>query len=145
MGKVGRRGPMKNPGNEQMMRGGKPGGIAYKFLRLFTVIHPGEALTTLLLSFNIFLLLTSYYILKPIRKALILTGQTAEIETYLYAAMAVLLIFVVKAFSTLATKVSRQILITWVTLFFISNLALFYVLYLLDTPVAVMGVISLSG
>jgi AAA family ATP:ADP antiporter len=133
---------MKSPGNDPMMKSQKEStGFFYRILRIFTVVHPGEALTTFLLSFNIFLLLTSYYILKPIRKALILTGQTAEIETYLYAAMAILLIFVVKAFSSLASKVSRQILITWVTLFFISNLVLFYVLYLLGTPVAVLGVI----
>jgi AAA family ATP:ADP antiporter len=133
---------MKSPENEPMMKSQKGfAGIFYKILRLFTVVYPGEALTAFLLSFNIFLFLTSYYILKPIRKALILTGQTAEIETYLYAAMAILLIFVVKAFSSLSSKVSRQLLITWVTLFFISNLVLFYVLYLLGTPVAVMGVI----
>jgi len=133
---------MKNPGNEEMMKSPKESaGIFYKILRIFTVVHPGEALTVFLLSFNIFLFLTSYYILKPIRKALILTGQTAEIEVYLYAVMAVLLIFVVKAFSALSSRVSRQILITWVTLFFISNLVLFYVLYLLGTPVAIMGVI----
>jgi len=55
--------------------------------------------------------------------------------------MAVLLIFVVKAYSSLSSRVSRQILITWVTLFFISNLFLFYVLYLLDTPIATMAVL----
>jgi len=116
-------------------------GLLYKILRLFTVVHAGEALTAFLLSFNIFMLLTAYYILKPIRKALMLTGQTAEMETYLYAAMAVLLVFVVKAFSSLSSRVPRQILITWVTLFFISNLVLFYVLYLLSTPVAIMAII----
>jgi AAA family ATP:ADP antiporter len=133
---------MKSPGNEEMIKSPKESfGILYKILRIFTVVYPGEALTAFLLSFNIFLFLTSYYILKPIRKALILTGQTAEIETYLYAVMAVLLIFVVKAFSALSSRVSRQILITWVTLFFISNLVFFYVLYLLGTPVAIMGII----
>lgn len=133
---------MKSPGNEPVMKSQKESvGIFYKILRLFTVVHPGEALTAFLLSFNIFMLLTAYYILKPIRTALMLTGQTAELQTYLYAAMAVLLIFVVKAFSGLSSKVSRQLLITWVTLFFISNLVIFYMLYLLKTPVAVMAII----
>ncbi len=133
---------MKSPGNEPMMKSQKgSAGFFYKILRLFTVVHPGEALTAFLLSFNLFMLLTAYYILKPIRKALILTGQTAEMETYLYAAMAILLIFVVKAFSSLSSRFPRQILITWVTLFFISNLAIFYVLYLAGTPVAVMAII----
>jgi len=133
---------MKTSGNDEMMRSQKEStGIIYKILRIFTVVHPGEALTVLLLSFNIFLILTSYYILKPIRKGITLTGVGPEIETYLYAAMAVLLIFVVKAYSSLSSKVPRQILITWVTLFFISNLFLFYVLYLLDTPLATMAVL----
>jgi AAA family ATP:ADP antiporter len=57
------------------------------------------------------------------------------------AAQAILLIFVVKAFSKIASKVARQILITWVTLFFISNLILFYLLDLAGAPVSVMGIV----
>jgi len=104
-------------------------GIVYKALRIFTEIRPGEVPTALLLSLNVFLLLAAYYIIKPIREALILRSYTPEEKSYLYAAMAVLLIFVVKLFSLIASKVPRQLLITWVTLFFISNLFLFYLLH----------------
>lgn len=113
----------------------------YRFLRIFTVIHPGEGLTLFLLTLNIFLILTAYSILKPVRKALILTGQSAEVEAYLYGAMAIVLVFVIKAFSYLSGKFPRQLLITWVTLFFISNLIIFYVLHLFGLSMAILSVI----
>ena len=116
-------------------------GIAYKVLRLFTVIHPGEATTAILLTFNIYLLLLAYYIIKPVREALIIGGQGAAIKSYLSAAIAVLLIFFVKAFSTSASYFPRQKLITWVTLFFISNLVVFYLLSFLDISSSIMGVV----
>jgi AAA family ATP:ADP antiporter len=116
-------------------------GISYRLLRLFTVIYPGEAAKALLLFLNVFLLLFAYYIIKPVRDALILTGQSAEIKSYMGAAQAVLLIFVVKAFSKVASKFPRHLLITWVTLFFISNLILFYILDLVGVPISVMGIV----
>lgn len=112
--------------------GGKTGTASwnYRLLRLFTIILPGEATTALLLTCNVFLLLVAYYILKPIREALFLSKFSPELKSILGAAQAVLLIFVVKAFSRLASRVPRQILITRVTAFFISNLVLFYGLHL---------------
>ncbi|MFC2164041.1 NTP/NDP exchange transporter [Acidobacteriota bacterium] len=116
-------------------------GNIHKFLRLFTVIHPGEVLTVILFTINIFLIGGTYSILKPVRKGLILTGHTAEQETYLFAVVAVLLIFVVKIFSLLSSKIPRQKLIASVTLFFISNLVLFYILSESDTPLSVLGIV----
>ena len=119
----------------------KAPGIFHKFLRLFTVVHPGEVLTVLLLAFNIFLIGGAYSILKPVRKGLILTRHSAEQETYLYAVVAVLLIFVVKIFSYLSTKVPRHKLIASVTLFFISNLILFYLLREAGISLSILGVV----
>jgi AAA family ATP:ADP antiporter len=116
-------------------------GYIYKFLKLFTVIHPGEAVTAFLMALNMFLILTSYYILRPVRQGLILAVFSAESTAYLYAAMAVLFIFFNSWFSRLSSKVPRQKLITVVTLFFISNLMLFYGLYLGGVPMSVMGVV----
>lgn len=113
----------------------------YRFLRLFTVIHPGEAGTTWLLSLTMFLLFTGYYFLRPVRKALILTEWSPNLESYLGGAIAVLLIFVVKIFSHIASKVPRQKLITWITLFFISNLILFYIIYVAGVSPAVISII----
>ena len=101
----------------------------HRILGIFTVIHPGEALTAALLTANLFLLLTAYYIIKPVREALMLGSWSPEAKSYLGVAQAVLLIFIVKAFSRLASRVPRHVLITRVTLFFISNLVLFYLLH----------------
>ena len=70
-----------------------------------------------------------------------MTKYSAESKAYLYAAMAVLFIFFNSWFSRLSSKVPRQKLITVVTLFFISNLMLFYVLNLAGTPMSVMGIV----
>ncbi|MCR4410266.1 MAG: Npt1/Npt2 family nucleotide transporter [Candidatus Saccharicenans sp.] len=113
----------------------------YRLLRLFTDIRPGEASKALLLTFNIFLLLLAYYIIKPVRDALILAGRGAEIKSYLAGAQAILLILVIKAFSYLASRVPRHLLITWVTLFFISNLIIFYILNIAGVPLGTMGII----
>jgi uncharacterized damage-inducible protein DinB len=107
-------------------------------LRLFADIRDGEVGTALLLMLNVFLLFTAYYILKPTREALILQGGSteifgwtvgkAQIKSYASAGMALLLIFVVQWYGRLASAVPRQKLITFVTLFFISNLVVFYML-----------------
>lgn len=113
----------------------------HKILKIFTDIQPGETLTAILLMFNVFLLLAAYYILKPFRDALMLQEWPAEIKSYLGAAIAVMLIFVVKAFSLIASRFPRQKLITWVTLFFISNLGIFYILHLAGVGAGLMGII----
>lgn len=115
--------------------------LVYRLLRVFTVIYPGEAGKALLLFINVFLLMFAYYIIKPVRDALILSGQSAEIKAYMGAAQAILLIFVVKAFSRVASRFPRHMLITWVTLFFVSNLVLFFFLDMAGVPMSVMGII----
>ncbi|MBM3296007.1 MAG: translocase [Candidatus Aminicenantes bacterium] len=116
--------------------------IGYAFLRLFTDIRPGEAAKAFLLTLNIFTLLLAYYLIKPVREALLLVDKDApRIKSYLSGAQAVLLVFVILGFSWLASKVSRHKLITWVTLFFISNLAVFYILHLAGVGAGVMGIV----
>jgi AAA family ATP:ADP antiporter len=122
-------------------KGQKSLGLVYKILKIFTDIKPGEALTSFLLMFNIFLLMTAYYIIKPVREALIIGEWSPEVKSYLGAAIAVLLVFVVKAFSRIASRVPRQLLITYVTLFFISNLVLFYLLSVSGLSSKAMGII----
>lgn len=117
------------------------GGALYLLLRLFTEVRPGEVVTAFLLGLNIFLLLTAYYIIKPVREGLILGGVGAEGKSYLSAVIAVLLVFVVKAFSSIASRVSRQKLISRVTVFFISNLVIFYFLSLSSISQKMLGLI----
>jgi ATP:ADP antiporter, AAA family len=99
-------------------------------LNLFTDVRSGELTTALLLMTNLFLLLASYYLLKTIREPLILTGTGggADVKSYSAAATAGLLIVLVPLYSALANRVSRVTLINSVTLFFISNLVIFFIL-----------------
>lgn len=118
-----------------------PNGFGYRFLRLFADIREGEAPKALLLALNIFLLLLAYYILKPLRESLLLVDKDSpQVKSYLSGAQAILFIFVIKAFSRLASKVPRHILITWTTTFFISNLVVFYFLNLGGMAVKPMGI-----
>jgi len=133
---------MKKNDAEISRAGGKnQSGIWYKILRIFTDVYPGEALTVLLLTLNGFLLFLAYYIIKPLRDALMLVSKSAEVKLYLSAAIAVSLIFVVKTFNLIASRFPRHKLITWVTLFFMSNLGIFYVLHISGVGPGAMGII----
>ena len=96
-----------------------------KFLSLFSDIRPGEGGTVALLVLNAFIMLGLYYILKPVREGLILSGFGAVIKSYSSAAMALLLVFVVPVYGAFAARVNRVWLLSGMTLFFISNLVLF--------------------
>jgi AAA family ATP:ADP antiporter len=95
-------------------------------LSLVADVRAGEVVPALLLSANVFVLLASYYILKTVREALILSEAGAEVKSYSAAGQALLLLGVIPAYSFIASKATRSKLITWVTLFFVSNLAIFY-------------------
>lgn len=111
------------------------------FLRLFTDVREGETAQALLLTLLFFLLLLSYYLIKPVREALLLVDASApRMKSYLSGTQAVLFIFVVQAFGALASRVARHRLITRVTLFFIFNLAVFYALHLAGVPTKGLGI-----
>ena len=118
-----------------------PLNIFYRFLRLFTVIYPGETTKAFLLTLNSFLIMFGYYQIKAIRSGLLLARHKAEIQSYLAIPQAFLLIFVVWAFSKIASRYPRHILITYVTLFCISNLILFNIMNWAGVSVAVMGLV----
>jgi AAA family ATP:ADP antiporter len=97
-----------------------------RFLTLFTDVRAGEGTLTLLMALNIFLLLTSYYLIRPVREALILSSGGAEAKSYLAAAMAVLLFFLVGGYAKLVSRYERTRLITVVTGIFIGCLIAFW-------------------
>lgn len=121
--------------------GPAPRGAVDRFLRLFTVIHPGETTKALILTLNSFLIMFGYYQIKPVREGLLLSAHPATIKSYLAIPQAILLIFVVKVFARIASRYPRHLLITYVTLFCISNLVLFNVLYWIGVPVSWTGII----
>lgn len=100
--------------------------ILEKCLSLFADVRPGEGRIVIALTVNLALLLASYYLLKTVRESLILTEGGAEVKSYSAAAQAVLLVLLVPAYGAFASRVPRLKLITWVTLFFIFQLILFY-------------------
>jgi len=103
-------------------------GVMDWLLRPFADVHAGEAGPALLMALNVFLLLGCYYILKPVREALILTSSGAEIKSYASSGQVLLLLFLVPAYSAFASRVNRTALLTSVTLFFAANLVAFYFL-----------------
>jgi AAA family ATP:ADP antiporter len=109
-----------------------------RFLGLFTEMHPGEGPSALLLSLNLFLILVAYYLLKPVREALILAGGGAEVKSYAAAGQALLLLGAVPLYGWLAARVPRRRLINVVTLFFAACLVAFYLLAQAKVPLGIV-------
>ncbi len=112
--------------------------ILEHFLSLFTPVRAGEGISAVLLFANLFILLTSYYIIKPVREALILAEGSAELKSYMAAGQAILLIFAIRGYSKLANHFPRKPLITVVTVFFALCLVLFYILGQFSIPLGVI-------
>lgn len=108
-----------------------------RLLRPFTVVRDGEAPTALLLAGNVFLLLTAYYVIKPVREALILSGNGAEVKSYAAAGQAVLLLGLVPLYGALADRLPRRRLLNVVTGFFVACLVGFYLLARAGAPVGI--------
>ena len=105
-----------------------------RLLGVFTEVRTGEAGTSLLLALNVFLLLTTYYIVKPVREALILVGGGAEVKSYAAAGQALLLLLAVPAYAALVSRMQRRTLINVVTLFFAACMVGFYLLAAAGVP-----------
>ncbi|HEX5574578.1 MAG TPA: hypothetical protein VFX42_01790, partial [Gemmatimonadales bacterium] len=112
-------------------------GVLDRVLSPFTDVRPGEGATALLLALNVFLLLASYYFIKPVREALILSGEGAEVKSYAAAGQAVLLLGLVPAYGILADRLPRRGLLNAVTVFFVACLVAFYALTQAGVPVGV--------
>jgi AAA family ATP:ADP antiporter len=109
-------------------------------LRPFSKVHPGEGPIAVLMLSCVFLILTSYYLMKTAREGLILAGGTFglrgdELKTYATGAMALLLVGVVPAYGMLASRVRRIRLINVSYAIVMACLGGFYVLGRLGVPV----------
>lgn len=116
---------------------GRRRAAADRIVALFTSVRTGEGLGALLLAANVFLLLAAYYMLKTVREALILSEGGAEVKSYSSAGQALLLLVAVPAYGWLASRVNRMRLVASVTLFFIANLAGFFLLAQAGVPIGV--------
>ena len=111
--------------------------VLERFLCLFANVRGGEGATAVLLTLNVFILMLAYYIIKPVREALILAGQGAEIKAYTSAGQAILLLGAVPLYALLAGRFPRRRLINVVTAFFIACLGVFYILGQLRVPLGI--------
>jgi AAA family ATP:ADP antiporter len=113
-----------------------------RILRPITIVEPGEATSALLLTLNVFLLLCAYYIVKPVREALILAQPSgAEYKAYMSGAIAFLLLFVVPIYAKFVDRLPRAQLVIMTTLFFALNLLLFWVAIAIPSLATQLGLI----
>jgi len=109
-------------------------------LRPMSRVHTGEGIVAVLMLACVFLILTSYYVMKTAREGLILAGGTFglkgdELKTYANGAMALLLIGIVPAYGILANRVRRIRLINVSYAIVIACLVAFYVLARSGVPI----------
>jgi ATP:ADP antiporter, AAA family len=97
-------------------------------LSICAPVEAGEGPTALLLTMNLFVLMTAYYIIKPVRESLILGGAGPEVKSYAGAVGALAFVLIVPLYSKLASRLDRIRLINGVTAFFTVNLIIFCVL-----------------
>jgi ATP:ADP antiporter, AAA family len=97
-----------------------------RLLSVICDVRPGEGPGAFILAINLFTLLGAYYLLKTVRESLILAEGGAEVKAYSSAAQAIILLGVVPVYGWIATHLNRNRLLRWTTLFFASNLLIFY-------------------
>lgn len=120
-----------------------------KALAAFAEVHPREIVTALLMTVTVFLLLTSYYLLKVVREPLILKAGGAEVKSYAAVGQAALMVLTTRAYAWLTSRLPRMRLTVAVYVFFAICIAAFEVLALADVPIGVpfylfVGVFSLT-
>jgi ATP:ADP antiporter, AAA family len=112
-----------------------------RVLRLVTDVRAGEGAPVLALTGALFILLTSYYLLKVAREPLVLLsgdkGKGAEIKSYAGVGQALIAIVVIQAYSVFAARVDRLKLVSGALLFFLTNLLAFVALAGASVPIGV--------
>lgn len=108
-----------------------------RVLSLGADVRPGEGASVVLLAVNVFLLLSAYYTIRPLRSALLLPVQIPlpgggvmagpEIQSYTGAIFAALFLFIVPLYSSFANRLDRMRLINGVTMFFVVTLIGFFI------------------
>lgn len=105
-----------------------------KALQIYFDVRPGERLKTALMFFYFLLVITTIYILKPVRNALFIVDFGADKMKYMNLAEGVFLIFIVAAYSWLAKRISHRLFDVLVSSFLISNLCFFWFFSSKDIP-----------
>jgi AAA family ATP:ADP antiporter len=113
-----------------------PKSLLERVLSLGADVRPGEGASAVLLAVNVFLLLSAYYTIRPLRSALLLPVEIPlpggrimagpEIQSYTGAILAAVFLFIVPLYSSFANRLDRMRLINWVTMFFVVTLIGFF-------------------
>jgi AAA family ATP:ADP antiporter len=136
-----------------MMFQGIASRIVDRSLRVLSKVRPGEGVSSMLLLFGVFLLLTSYYVMKTAREGMILAGGAFglagdELKAYASGGMAILLAGIVPLYGRLANRVRRIVLINTTYVVVAACLPVFYVLDRIGVSVGLafyiwLGIVSL--
>ena len=95
-------------------------------------IRSGEWRNVILMFLYFFMIITSYYILKPVRNSLFLEQLGAHNLPWVYIGTAVVIGFIIAIYGKLSQLVSRKTLTLGTIIFFIFNLLIFWWLYKQD-------------
>jgi len=95
-------------------------------LALLAPLRPGEGRCVAILWLQAFSLMLAYYLIRPVREALILTEGGAEFRSYAVAVQAALLILIVPAYSAWVRRTDPRRIYVLVNAFFVSHLLLFF-------------------
>jgi AAA family ATP:ADP antiporter len=95
-------------------------------LALLAPLRPGEGRCVAILWLQAFSLMLAYYMIRPVREALILTEGGAEFRSYAVAVQAALLILIVPAYSAWVRRTDPRRIYVLVNAFFVSHLLLFF-------------------
>jgi AAA family ATP:ADP antiporter len=113
-----------------------------RFLGIFAEVRAGEGKVAILLALNVFFLLTAYYLVKPVREALILALDSgAEYKSYMSVVIAALLFVLVPIYAKLADGTKKSRLVIGATLFFASHLVVFWLLDKSDAVRPFLGLV----
>ena len=96
-----------------------------RFLSIFTKVRAGEGRCVAVLLLHAFLLMFAYYLIRPVREALILTEGDAELRSYAVAAQAALLMALIPLYGWLYRLQDNSLLIQRVNGIFIACLVIF--------------------
>jgi ATP:ADP antiporter, AAA family len=99
-----------------------------RLLSMFTKVRPGEGRCIAVLFLQAFTLMVAYYLIRPVREALILTQGGAELRSYAVGVQAALLIAIIPAYSMLVRRVDSSRVFQYINAFFALNLVLLFLL-----------------
>jgi ATP:ADP antiporter, AAA family len=99
-----------------------------RLLSLITSVQPGEGRCVATVGVQAIALMTAYYLVRPVREALILTQGGAELRSYAVGAQALLLILIIPAYGAVVRNADASRVFQYVNGFFAFNLLIFFLL-----------------